>query len=473
MTPRTLKQSNYKVASISLPKLAVFQQKLQASARFILLKGLPLIHFLEPEAGFEGDIANRTIEDICSLEQSELKALRKHDAQAYQLIARVLSKLAEDLPISSQTLPSATVPKFVQDYNVTNAVPKFSKNLPVDHFNYPLLNSVQAEELLDQAISRLARSAILQQLSQVRLGAFWDRKFGSAPFEESITFKQLSEMRASALIEKRSFGQRKIRGVLESVEKALVGTKVLCTENQQPMPTSPPCVAEACSQKLDQQIYWQTSGVIFSSSNKLLLNSYLQQLNFVQAASSPLVKILKRIPQELNDLEFLLMLHQIDLSPEQLTNLLAISANDYREIFNSACKKLDLLTRTEAAELRSYWDIALRSPGIKHEKLVEIFYEPLLPEEFVKAIVNILLMAIGAQHPIIYGMDLSQYWTINPSTLQMTISGILATLPKSDRELKADFAAMLPFIDLSILEEILLKQASLDKEKGEWVRRGK
>jgi hypothetical protein len=86
-------------------------------------------------------------------------------------------------------------------------------------------------------------------------------------------------------------------------------------------------------------------------------------------------------------------------------------------------------------------------------------------------ILRLVLSAIGARHPIAYGVDLSKYWTRNPSAFQIALSGILSSLPKSAEAVAQDFTAMFPFIDIVVLTEVLKRQAHFLERDQKWVKR--
>lgn len=93
-------------------------------------------------------------------------------------------------------------------------------------------SALDMEGELADAIDRLRENARLTEIAPVRLGNYWSPEMPRAPFEEEITFGQLSQMKASTILEKRGVTARRVEAILAAIELAL--------KERKPEPVSKP-----------------------------------------------------------------------------------------------------------------------------------------------------------------------------------------------------------------------------------------
>lgn len=440
--------------------LMVALKDFRASSRYELLKLLPLSQFLTSNAAQFKSIRKKTLEELVEAGPVEICATGKLSANGVQKITEVFFRLRSD-PASAP--PPVRAKVFSLPH--LRAVPERQSSA------LPVMNSVEAEKQLEESIQKLKRSPRFEHIADNRLGDFWDRELVSAPFEESITLRQLSEMKARTLLEKRSFGQKKILGVIRAIDTALGANTEQARASGIPAPVSVPESSASVETSADTPTLWPVLGRALAKHAWAVLRLYEYQACRARASSGPLSRLVREIPQRVLPLEFLAAWYLQDHHEDIVARLLAVDRNEIVTLCDLAHRKIDRLISETASELRSYWEIALRGPGIGSEKLIEIFRDPALEEPFQIALCQILLSSTGARHPIVFGEDLSRYWSKSPSALQMSITALISSLPKSDDAVNEELEALFPFFEKSVLLSILKRQAFFRERDRVWVKR--
>ncbi|MBN8548315.1 MAG: hypothetical protein J0M12_03245 [Deltaproteobacteria bacterium] len=448
-----------------LRALGVAIDNFKTSARYDLVKTLSLDQFIKGPASGLKPLASKTLEELVDSGVVKICKSGKLTTSGVKRLAEIFFKLQGD--------PAVTAPPVkAKVFSLPHLRAVGDKAKPIASQSIAM-GSVEAEEKLETAIRKLRLSPRFEDLADNRLGDYWDRTLVSAPFEESLTFRQFSEMKVRALLEKRSFGIPKIQGILAAVERAL-SQPIPEAETAPSAGNSLPPRPEVSERDVlaPAALLWQASDVKVPRHAVMLLRLYEYQVGRATMSIGPLAKLLREIPKKLLPLEFLAAWFLQEFHEDLVAQLLSIDRNEVLTRSDIAYKKLDKLVSAVASELRSYWEIALRGPGIGSEKLIEIFREPLLDEEFQIGICQVLLSSTGARHPIVFGEDLSSYWSKSPSALQMTITAVIAALPKSDEDLQAEVEALFPFFEKSVILSILHRQAFFRERDKTWVRRG-
>lgn len=460
---RELRRSKPSLQEAQLRAFAVAMDNFRNSARYELLQPLPLAQFIKGPAAGLRILKSKSLSEIVETGVFNLCKSAKLTNASLKKLTEIFFKLQGD--------PATTVPPVkakVFSLPHLRAVTDRSKPVP------PVMSSVEAEEKLETAIRKLRLFARFDDIAESRLGDYWDRDMVSAPFEESLTFRQFSEMKVRSLLEKRSFGPAKIQGVLAAIEKALGQPKACAVLEKAVEATaldSPPTIEEMSALSA-AAVLWETGEEKIPRHALMLLRLYEYQAGRAATSTGPLAKLLREMPRKLSAQEFLITWLLQEYREEIVAQLLEIDRNEVVNASDSAYKKLDRLISAVASELRSYWEIALRGPGIGSEKLIEIFREPLVDEDFQIGICQILLSSTGARHPIVFGEDLSHYWSKSPSALQMSITALIAALPKSDEALQEEVEALFPFFEKSVILSVLRRQAFFRERDRTWVRRG-
>lgn len=79
------------------------------------------------------------------------------------------------------------------------------------------------ERELTEVLERLRASDCLKLIGDKTLSEFWDCSAVAAPFEQQLTLKQISQIKVSALLEKRSINPSKVEAMIAAIERALSG----------------------------------------------------------------------------------------------------------------------------------------------------------------------------------------------------------------------------------------------------------
>lgn len=444
----------------------------RALARYELLKAMPIDFFsLELGQALKG-WDTTTLKDLCELGVEDLHRMGR---EAPYLLPAMM-KLAQQLLLDAEEVsdsPVASQEAFVYPSTVGYShVETFQGRKPIASQREQsfAINSVEAEQRLTKAIDSLQSYVGFAQVADLPLGKFWDPKFGSAPFEQSITFRQLREMRPRTLLEKRSFGPAKILGVVSAVEKALN------VEVQAPATSSGQYAANVASaERLPSPEavtpLWSVPLRALPSAAMLVLRFYESQLRRVGNEARPFARVVRALPESLTSEEFACLWLSQDFGEEVAAHALRLDATDFVALNATAARKVEAIFSAEAGELKGYWDIALRSPGVQLQRLIELTGTLNLDKDFVSGLVKVVVHALGARQPIAFGLDLSGYWTKNPPALQLNMSSLVAALPKTDSAVLEDFGALFPFIEPKLLRDVLSKLAAFNNSTMMWERR--
>lgn len=465
-----------KIAQPSLESVWAGLEAFKRSARAEMLSSLPLSSFGGERVPELALARLRQVADLLLLSLPDLAALEQHSTAAYAGVAKVVGRLIEGLeqepsednyaPVTTEAAPA------LGEFEFGIFPPRAARPVVAA----PTWSSVELEEKLQQNINKLQASTKLAEIGGRRLGEFWDRKWGSAPFEEALTFQQLTGFKARILLEKKSFSANKAAGVIAAVEAALgapaaapvLGVSSNVTASSESIPAS------ATSTQLQGPRFvcaWPDIPPSLPASARLLLRYFEGQIR--QASSdSPFLRFLAKIPSQISAEEFVVSWYLQEHDDDIVTRLLHIEPAELGLRIESANRKIEQLFTAEAGELKSYWEIALRSPGIEIERLREVLGQTGMDSDFLLGVLKVVLSAIGARHPITFGVDLSKYWSRNPNAFQIALSGIVSSLPKSGAAVLEDFSAMFPFIDPAILTEVMKRQAHFNEREGKWVKRG-
>ena len=438
-----------------------------------MLSPLPLSSFGIERSAALSVARLRIVADVAGLGLHDLVELREQSPSVYAGIAEVGARLCEGLEAEQEEVSlepsfSQSGPRFGEfELGIIEGKPsRFgSQN--------PQFGSVEVEEKLQQALLKLQRAPQLALIGSNKLGAYWNReKFGSAPFEEVLSLQQLSAFKARTLLEKKTFSLTKASGMIAAIEAALTDT-----QGQAPAVFEvAPAVAHSAQMPNSNasikyvQVSWGSLDPALKPSSAALLRLFEQQVSS-SPSDSAFRRFLAALPGKVSALEFLALWFEQETDSDVLTRWLKIEPAALGDLIESASTKVNELFTLEAPELRSYWEIALRSPGIELDKLKDVLGDSGLDSHFLTGILRLVLSAIGARHPIAYGVDLSKYWTRNPSAFQIALSGILSSLPKSAEAVAQDFTAMFPFIDIVVLTEVLKRQAHFLERDQKWVKR--
>lgn len=456
-----LRRAKPSLQEAPLRALAVALKDFQACQRFELLRALPLNQFLKGASTPLKKLKEKTLGEIVILGAAGTVRVGGLTNASVKKVTEIFFRLQSD-PASS------TAPTKAKVFSLPHlrAVPDREQPRAV-----PPMSSVEAEEKLESAIRRLRRSAVFDDIADNRLGDFWDKSLISAPFEESITFRQLVEMKVRALLEKRSFGPAKIQGVLKAVDNALAERSTVPVTAAEVVPTAQ--VGSPVLPSLPAALhFWPSVERRLPSHALMLLKVHEYEAGRSVDSFGPLARLVREIPQKLMPMEYLAAWYLQDHHEDLIASMLVVDRTEVLALADLAYKKLDRLISGTASELRSYWEIALRGPGIGSEKLIEIFREPLLDENFQIGLCQMLLSSTGARHPIVFGEDLGFYWSKSPSALQMSITALIASLPKSDEALREEIDALFPFFEKDAILSILRRQAFFKEKEKVWVKRG-
>ncbi len=334
----------------------------------------------------------------------------------------------------------------------------------------PILSSVEAERRLTDAISALKSAPNFHLIKFSRLGDFWQEGWQRAPFEEALTLQQITEMKVPVMLEKRSFGPTKIFNFVRAIERAVGGDRIpLVTNGVAPIPAQSNIGAAPSAPHTPS--FWTPPGVKLPAHATATLR-YLENLAATTAGDAhPLARVLTRLPSVLTAPETAVAWLRQDSDNDIVASLMHLSPLATIDFLESANNKLTALFREVAPSESRSWLLALQSPGISLEELLSVYPATTLPAEASAALGRMILAALGATHPQIFGQKLNRYYTVTADAAELVINNIVRNLPQADEQVTKELRALAPFIDPEELRPLLLLRAMFNERARMWSKK--
>ena len=414
-------------------------ERLSRSARYQLLQHLPLTG-LGKEAVFHhaallhlrlSDLVEQGLSSVTPLSRSERRELT-------EALTRLLpdEEPAQVIPLSNRQRRGGT----------------------------EVLSSVDAERRLVECFARLRASPRFHLLQHGRVGDFWDPAWARAPFEESLTLRQLCDLRVSVLLEKRSFGTEKILNVIRAIDRALE-SEPPADSNSAPRATSP---GQA---PIEEKPHWCGLEQPEAKAAVPIVNWIEAEWLRAGVSSSPLALLLRALPFALSRRETAMLWLAQDSDEFGVAAVIREDPAVVRDVLRASLMKLAALGAQVVPLLGSALELALAAPAVPFLHLVEPFRDESFDATLQDGLVRMLIAAHGARHPVVFGEPISRWWTCQPEALELVLVGLLAGLPRADAELRRQTGAILPRLNPEEVLELLKGRAILRPHDQCWVRR--
>jgi hypothetical protein len=339
---------------------------------------------------------------------------------------------------------------------------------PRIHSDSPVLSSVEAERRLSDAITALKNSPRFHLLKLSRLGDFWEAGWPRAPFEEALTLQQIAEMKVAVMLEKRSFGGAKILHVVRALERAV---------GEPHRGDAPPMISVVKSESPAQvtpapqnaPVFWHAGGAKLPAHAVAILK-YIENLAAAPRQQRVLFgALIARLPEILTATEAAVVWFRQESDNDIVASLLHLSPAATSEHYAAANLKVAALFRETAPSESRSWLLALQSPGISLEELLGVYPEAELPPEAVAALARIVLGALGASHPLVFGESLERYYTLNPEGAELLIKRLIGSFPQSEDVVLREIKVVLPFMRFEDLQPRLLTHATFRERDRMWL----
>ena len=330
-----------------------------------------------------------------------------------------------------------------------------------------VFGSSEAELLLIDTVQKLLAAKSFDDKKHQRLAEYWDPRWPRAPFEEAMTFAQLSRVNTEAFLKKRSMTPQKVAAVIGAVERFLSQP----SEQIAPPTAPPPATPTPSPHREDtptQTNSWPKSELYLPSHAIGFLKFFELQANAV-APSSSFGKLVLRLPQVLSTAEFVFLWMHCDYEPSMVSNLLKLDADTGQKIFEEGCSKLRRELENEHAARYQLMRLTLGCAAAPRDAVLKALADQIVDVDFMRVINLLSLRALGAVRPRAFDHTLKDYLTLNEAGLEAVLELILLRLPLPEKELKELLASALPLVRFEDLVPALSRRAHYDKHRNAWI----
>ncbi|MCI5064335.1 hypothetical protein MRY87_01270 [bacterium] len=289
-----------------------------------------------------------------------------------------------------------------------------------------ILNSVEAERELVERYDRLRKSPRFEEWKHKKVGEYWERSLVRAPFIEALTFRELLKISVDNLLKKRSVGNSKIVGLLEAFDRLFQEEKD-GGENEAaraPLPFLPQLVSDA------PPATWQPLGAEASSTAQVIIAQWEQVRGELirggQGSGLLRTVLLQSADGALTQEECVALWCLADGSASLASSLLGKDEGEISELQTSASSKLLAALEEHCAVDLQWVRGAISGLGASEESLLFSLSEEHLNERLAPAVLRMVLVAVGAEHPLLNGREFGGYWTQKPNGLEALLKKVRA-----------------------------------------------
>ncbi|RIL11797.1 MAG: hypothetical protein DCC75_01635 [Proteobacteria bacterium] len=272
-----------------------------------------------------------------------------------------------------------------------------------------IITPSQAETKLTEILDKIRAHERFERCKSKRLEEFWDPAWPSAPFEQQLTVKQVSEMKVSNLLKKRSLSAAKVTAFMESLERAyqFIERQSLAPDSREAASAGGAIPAETFKSRWNEDL-GQSNSTLHALFRYIELQCALAGLS-----PKPFSKFISTIPRSLSAQDFLAAFYSLDTKPDKLSGILGCSQSELGDRQTRVFKFLAETIPKACPELWLQWQMILNGPGVQVVALLAPYSDPNLDGSFQNTIVCMILSAIEAKHPLINGKRHDELWTNN------------------------------------------------------------
>lgn len=454
--PPALKVSPTKSStSTSVDVLLELLLRFSRSERAPLLGEMQVAQVI-PES--KGSVNTLSFLDLSKLEKDQLSSLFRKKPSSIPAIETYLRGV---LPASSDEKP--LVPAVD-----TTLTPENAGDLGL-HTLSQVFGSSEAELLFIETVQKLLASKSFEDHKHQRLANYWDTRWPRAPFEEAMTFAQLSKVNTEAFLKKRSMTPQKVAAVIGAVERFL---KEDADKSMAAVPPTTITTPVNPSQKVEIETnkpVWPKSELYLPSHAIGFLKFYELQAGTLDANTS-FGKLVARLPQALSTAEFIFLWMHCDYEPSMVSNLLKLDAETGQKIFNDGCAKLRSELESQHPARYQLMKLTLASTASQRDSVLKALLDTRADADFARVINLLSLRAIGAVRPRAFDYVFKDHLTLEESGIELLLELVLQRLPLPEKDLARQLSLVLPLVRFEELAPALTRRAHYDKHRNAWIR---
>ena len=425
-----------------LQQFLVAAADFKASPRYSILKQLLPVNLLGP-AAFPSQLCGLTIEQLLEIGPAALMEL---GAESLNALAALLDNFAKGSDAVSFDAALVCPPELAPGEEDFGG--RIEEELPGHLFigkeaagarALPRLNSIEAENLLRNAFDRLRSQPFFDRIAPLRLCRFWGGEWMREPFIESMTFKQLMEMKLSNLLEKRSFTSWKVTAIVDAIRRCIAEQGGSWEEIEEPAAPASPAPSRCTG-----QLRWRTGQSAGSVLALAVLTQFELQWRIAVDLHADAARLICALPDALSADEYaawwLLSLCEIGCA----ARLLEIEESSVMNLRDTARSRILSLIPAAAPALHGHWQAALAGPGSDFQALSEAHMSVELDLRYQRQFLKALLSCCAARHPSVWDIVVEQYWTKNEKLLQLSLEAVLQMMPLAEDRLTEELQSLLP-----------------------------
>lgn len=362
----------------------------------------------------------------------------------------------------SQELPAALK-------TIEPVVSAESATQPLDCEDIPVYSSVAAEKQIAASFAKLKQSPHYDGCKERLLKDFWDADLIRAPFIEAMTIRELVSIPVSDLLKKRSFGNRKIHGLITAMDNCLTGfsSEAGCAEN---IAVQQSTRSAAASKLINIDEIWGELPPTIGDPVKMILYELSFFSSTSDEASNALQRVAQKLPEVADAVCILGAMLGTEYSSETVCRILRVTSWDLmaREKYFPEIMKV---VREECSDMLAVWEPLLQSAGVSEAKLFDGRLEAAYSQEVQRMLCRMILKLMDAKNPEYSAKRLENYWTTNVKAFGRQLESILVIMPVPDDNLKEDLKTLFPEIQQDVLIELMKQIAVYNEESKFWRRR--
>jgi hypothetical protein len=449
-----------------------FLVTLSQAPRFELLQHLQIAQFKAHGKGVGGSLGTLTLGELVDHGALRISGLPSMGGRRLKILNAILGSLITEPSGTDEESSSSLIEEVADLGSIMDSLIGESATFPQDNgvlrrinsHNTPRFITTRTQEEFQAVISSLRGNERLSSLNDQEIGKYWDSSDPGSPFEERLTFGQLLQLDHGAFLRKRSINERKIRALINAVNKALAAhsglasnLKVAAAGLSKPVDSAP--VLPQAWRELENSprlILWSMAKAVGTLLGSVTHTQYSQKLREV---------VLKVEPVEL-----VVMVLNSMFSASTAQEVSGLNEVEYRRISVKATHILEQLAVEQFEEPIAALREMLSGIGVYNHMLRRALgngeQSSLLEELFL----SVLLKYIGASPVSIGSVCLGDFLTLDITRIHYFIDLIKSRLPLSENDMDKEMNALLSALRPEDRSKIINTVAGLNKEEGGWIK---
>lgn len=421
-----------------ISKLSNALKAVESSSRYPLISGLQLSKLFKDPTSLKNSLGSITIEGLVIAGADSISMDEEISEIQFKELIEVVGRFTE----------------YSQETTSIRSEYTQAKLLPLrGNSKYEHLSSVQAERLLLDAFSRIAKN---QEVLQLKIGDYWEEKDIRDPFIADLTFKQLISLQVDNLLKKRSFSANKISGLLTAVDNAI---------------NSLNSAAEAEVQSGSENIHlphtkqkipsakWQLLGSNASSTLIALCNSLEEERDKSYFENGFLSNLLRQLLDNLSQRQFLALWFASEGVLDSVEKLFDLSKAALYSEFNEAKLLVKKIIISDFPEEKVWIESLLIGIGTEEAIFFHPYQQSAINLSVRQGLMRIVLLALGATEPQVLGQVIKGYWTLRSDGLSALLRIIADCKDKKEQQnLLKELAPQFPVKKLQSLIKLFLNK---------------